>query len=104
MNAGGPISSASTYMPSRASWTATRSETISVRTRPRTKRPRWGAAASGSVRVSGASAPSAGQLLTRAHQVVHVGIAAGFGAVRHTELPVRVGQVELDRLLGHPEL
>ena len=34
MNAGGPISSASRYMPSSASWIATRSAAISVRTRP----------------------------------------------------------------------
>src|SRR3954447_15884065 len=38
------------------------------------------------------------------HQVVDVRIAARFGAVGDAELAVRVRQVELDGLLGHPEL
>src|SRR3954470_19297933 len=38
------------------------------------------------------------------HQVVDVRIAARFGADGETELAVRVRQVELDGLLGHPEL
>src|SRR5712691_9479583 len=32
-----------------------------------------------------------------------LGPATCLGAVRHGELPVDVGEVELDRLLGHPE-
>src|SRR5581483_1770883 len=36
-------------------------------------------------------------------QAVDLGPAAGFGAVRHSELPVDVREVELHGLLCHPE-
>src|SRR5215203_1942091 len=121
MNAGGPMISASTYMPSSAIWIATRSTAINARTRPPSSRPcpdfevlgsgatrrpgRAPATPSGSA-VRGVSVvPRSGrQLLTRMDQVVDVGVPAGLGAVRHAELAVGVREVELDGLLGHPEL
>src|SRR6187402_1999373 len=118
MNAGGPICSASRYMPRYAIWIATRSEIIRSRTRPRTSRPGrcWTAdpvafatrppasPSVSAVRDASAAPPSRRQLLTRAHEIVDVRVSARLGAVGHAELAIGVGQVELDRLLGHPEL
>ena len=95
-------------------WTATMSATISARTRPRRSRPgRVARTASPAQRrrqpkrrrrrdrVQRGLRPRAAH---GAPQVVHVRVPARLGAVRHAELAVRVGQVELDRLLGHPQL
>ena len=41
-------------------------------------------------------------LLGLIHEGVHVCVARRFRAVAHAELAIGVGEVELDRLLGHP--
>src|SRR4051812_25085486 len=117
MTAGGPICSASTYVPASESRIATRSAAISVRTRPGQTPPfrpaGGGAAGGGPVRSAGccsASLPAVAavslghQPFTDDHQVVHVRVPGRLGAVGDAELAVRVRQVELDRLLGHPQL
>ena len=45
-----------------------------------------------------------GGRLREAHQAVDVSVPAGLGAVADLELAVHVREVELDGLLGHPEL
>src|SRR5918992_237193 len=117
MTAGGPICSASTYVPASETRIAARSAPIRRRTRPREKPPRRragaGTAGGGTTRspgwcsafVSAVAAVSSGrQPLMLDHEVVHVRVTGRLGAVRHAELAVRVGEVELHRLLGHPQL
>src|ERR671915_524824 len=117
MTAGGPICSASTYVPASETRIAARSAPNRRRTRPREKPPRRragaGTAGGGTIRsprwcsasVSAAAAVSSGrQPLMLDHEVVHVGVASRLGAVRDAELAVRVGEVELHRLLGDPQL
>src|SRR3954471_21962522 len=58
-----------------------------------------------SASLSAVAAVSSGrQPFTDDHQVVHVGVAGRLRAVGDAELAVGVRQVELDRLLGHPQL
>src|SRR5215210_5327239 len=117
ITAGGPMASASTYVPASASAIASTSEAMSTRTRPRENPPRpsrtvpllcsRGATRSGGRSASASDAvavSSGGQLLMRPDEVVHVGVARRLRAVADAELAVQVREVELDRLLGHPEL
>src|SRR5215210_5814931 len=117
ITAGGPMASASTYVPASASAIASTSEAMSTRTRPRENPPRpsrtvpllcsRGATRSGGRSASASDAvavSSGGQLLMRPDEVVHVGVARRLRAVADAELAVQVREVELDRLLGHPQL
>src|SRR5262245_17252560 len=113
-----PICSAATYVPASASQTATTSTARSAQTRPRPN-PRVPSAARAETRraavppFSGSASTDMDSLdsgvsgrepLTRRRQVVQVRVPAGLGAVGDAELAVRVRQVELDGLLGHPQL
>src|SRR4051812_9859354 len=90
------------------------SASTSARTRPRARRPgppAWSSRASDSVTTRrgrpATEAPparvSGRELLMRRDEVVQVRVARRLGAVGDAELAVRVRQVELRRLLGHPE-